>query len=120
MAIKLSDLSKDTRTIPVEYEGAEFDITYKPSAYTPETESAMQACFENNRPGNGLAEMLTDLLVWWDVEDEKGKNISPTLETLQKTPVPVLTTISGAITDDLRGERETRKNSGGGSRRKAS
>ena len=120
MPIRLIDLKKDRRTCIVTWEGETAEIVYRPSAYTPETEDEMRQAFESGRPANGLAMILASTLVEWDILDEDGNKLPPTLELMRKLSNGFLVAVSNAIVEDQNTEREDRKNSGGGSLHKAS
>ncbi|NMC54969.1 MAG: hypothetical protein GYA48_15185 [Chloroflexi bacterium] len=117
MSIRISDLVQEERTITIMVGDEELSVTYRPKAYTPVVEDQMQSLIESNRPGNGLAQMLSHILISWDVVDETNKPLEMTFENLRKFPVSLLTLITQEINKDNRAGDEDRKNSGGGSRR---
>jgi hypothetical protein len=119
MPIKLSDLAKDLRTCTVEYEGETAEVTYKPSAYTPQVEDNLQTAMETGRPSNAIARLLDGVVTAWEVLDEEGTEIPPVFENMKTMPSAFLTTVANTITRDMQSERDDRKNSGGGSPRKA-
>ncbi|KPL70119.1 hypothetical protein ADN00_18940 [Ornatilinea apprima] len=119
MSIRISDLVQEERTITIMVGDEELSVTYRPKAYTPLVEDQMQSLMESNRPGNGLAQMLSHILINWDVVDENNKPIETTFENIRKFPVALLTLITQEINKDNRAGDEDRKNSGGGSRRGA-
>lgn len=119
MSIRISDLVQEERTITIMVGDEELSVTYRPKAYTPLVEDQMQSLMESNRPGNGLAQMLSHILIKWDVVDENNKPIETTFENIRKFPVALLTLITQEINKDNRAGDEDRKNSGGGSRRGA-
>ncbi len=118
--IRLSDLQRDERTCTVEFEGESAEVTYRPSAYTPEIEDQLQTAMESNRPSNGIARWLAGIVVHWEVMDENGEEIPPTFENMRRMSSTFLTTVINTITDDIQVRREDRKNSAGGSQRKGS
>jgi hypothetical protein len=120
MPISINDLRREQRTVNFDFLGDQVSVTYRPGAVTPEVEDAMQTAQERERPANGLAEVVSMLLVEWDVLDENGTAIPTDLETCRTLPTEFLSAIVVAIVDDNRAGREDRKNSGGGSARRAS
>lgn len=122
MPIRLADLENDERTCEVEYEGETGNITYRPSLYTPALEDEYQTSMETNRPTGAMCKMLAKILVAWEVLDEEGEPIAIEFEVLRQLPGRFITVMMNAITSDILASRdkEVRKNSGGGSRRRAS
>jgi hypothetical protein len=117
MPIKLIDLAKDVRTCTVAFEDEEAEVTYRPSAYTPEIEDQLQTAIEKNRPSGGVADLLSGVILNWEVLEEDGSEYEPTRENLAKLPSAFLFTVINAITEDMQAEREDQKNSDAGSRR---
>lgn len=119
MPIRLSDLSRDERTVVLDWDGEQAELVYKPSGYTPAVEQELNADMTANLPNVAIAKMLSGLLKSWDVLDENEKPISTDFETLRKFPTEFLQAALAAVTGDQAASREERKNSGGGSPRKA-
>lgn len=119
MPITISDLRREERQVTVVYYEDEFSITYKPGHVTPELEDVLQKAQERDRPAHGLAEVLALLLVEWEVLDADGKMLPIEVEIMDSMPTEFLSTMLLAITEDSRAGREDRKNSGGGSARRA-
>lgn len=118
MPIRLSDLEKDHRTCTFSVGEEKAQITYRPSAYTPELESSIMDEMDQTRLGKMLAELLSKILIEWEIVDDQGNMIPPTKENLMKFPVTVLSQIMDTVGSDLQSSGETKKNSGGGSLRK--
>jgi len=116
--MRISDMVRDRREITLVVLGEDVHITFRPSAYTPIVEDQVQRFFESARPGNGLARMLSSVLIDWDVLDDNNKPIEITEENLRQLPMEFLTSVSNALAEENRVSREERKNSGGGSLRK--
>jgi hypothetical protein len=119
MAISLADISKQEREITFEFDGEQAAVTYNLRAYTPELESWMQKVFTQEGPANSNAAILSRVLVAWDVLDENGEQFPTDKATLVRFPNEFLEALLNAITLDVRGEREERKNSQGGSPQQA-
>jgi len=120
MTIKIADLMSDIRTCVVHAGEEEAEVTYRPSAYTPEIEDRLQTAVESRRPSNGIAQWLSGIVIDWDVVDDNGERFPTTIEVMREMPSNFLTAVINAITDDMQSEKETRKNSGAGSPKKAS
>jgi len=118
MSLSLRDLMQDERYITLEIGEGTVEIHYRPSAFTPVVEDEMQRLIETNRPGNGLARMLAGIVIDWDVLDENGQPLEPTVENLRRLPVAFLTRVTNAINRDSAAEKDDLKNSGAGSRRR--
>lgn len=118
MPVRLSDLVSDTRDLAIKIAGETLNVTYRPSAYTPELEDATQGNFERNRSSGAAAAMLAGLLVEWDLVDDDGEVIEIEVESLRTVPAEVLFAILAEIIDDLQIGKETVKNSGARSSRR--
>lgn len=140
----IDDLVRDVRTIPVKFGDETLNVTFHPSAMTPATEERANKFLASGSYGNGYAELLATSLVAWDLTDdagnvlpitseqeardadgnpilgEDGKPITIQVNHLRSYPNAILAAIVNAITADMRvGGKETRKNSGDTSPRKA-
>lgn len=119
MPITLSDLRRNERKIEVEWEGETMGLTYCPGAYTPELEALFVKNLRNDLPGNAYAEVLSELIVDWEFLDDEGLEMPHDIETLKRITTAFLTYLFTQITNDMQAAREDRKNSGGGSARRA-
>lgn len=120
MAVKLSDLLKNERTIKVDIQGTDLTVTYRPSSITPETQDVFYAMMEKQRSGLALAEILTQRVVAWDLTDDEGEEIEISFDELKTIPVDVLAFVSNAILADMEADADDQKNLGDGSRRAGS
>jgi hypothetical protein len=120
MPINLSDLKKDERTCTVDFGEESGEVTYRPSAYTPETEDAYQREIEKRRPSGGAADLVSRLVISWDVIDDHGEQVPVSLEILRGMPSEFLFSVIAAIIKDLNTKRDDRKNSEDGLPRAAS
>lgn len=118
MSIRICDLEKDERTCQVTFEGESAEVRYRPSAYTPAVEDALQSAIETNRPSGGVAKLLAGILIEWEVLDDEGKCLPTDAETLALLPSRFLFAVINVITADMGAEKEDRKNLGGGSFRR--
>lgn len=132
MAITLRDLLNERRTCEVVLRDdsgygdgdqpelvTALEVTYRPSGYTPIVEDEFKGAIESDRSGNAFANLLDGLLIGWDLVDDDGDEIEPTLEFLRTLPNGMLVKISNAIIEDMGSGKNTRKNSGAPSQRGA-
>lgn len=117
MPIRLTDLQRDEREFEFEFNGETMQVTYQPSAYTPATEDEMQAAFESGRPANGLARILSHVILDWELMDGEER-LPVEIAVLTRLPNEFLVALSNAVVADQQEDRDTLKNSGGGSLRK--
>jgi CBS domain-containing protein len=125
MPISLSDLVLDERTLPVVVgkdpetgDDLTVMITYRPSGLTPVLESNSANLSARLGLGPGVATLLSGMLTEWDIINAEGETIPTTYEGMSIIPDKVLFKIRDAIILDLRQDKETLKNSDGGSHRK--
>jgi len=117
MSISIRDYNRDEKICEMAVGDERAEVLYRPSAYTPRVESELQSALERNRPSAGMAELLAGVLISWEVLDEEGNEIEPTIENLMELPSVLLGAAVSAISEDIAGDVD-RKNSGGGSRQK--
>jgi len=109
MAIKLSDLTKETRKLFVNLGAHEpLEIKYRARAYTAELENNLASAHE--RPATALAQMLGSLIVDWNLVDDDGNLYPLDNEHLSKLPVQVMIAIFQAIAEDMRPNQQTAGN----------
>jgi hypothetical protein len=101
MTIKLSDCSRDEKSCEMRVGAEAAELVYQPNAYTPQVESELRSALESNRPSAGMAELLSVVLVSWDVFDESGKLVKPTLQNLMNMPSILLGAALAAIAEDM-------------------
>lgn len=120
MSITLADLTNDRREMEVEIEGAgTLHLAYRPSAFTAEIEEQVQSQLDKNRTLTAFAGVLETILLEWDLS-EKDEVLAIDKPTLKRLPGSFISKVFFAIIEDNRmGGKDTRKNSGGGSRRAA-
>jgi len=99
MPIKLSDLTKQVKTIPVKADDLEFHITYKTNFYTPKVEALVIGLTEDDAPLAANVKILADALVSWDITDDDGNEIKPTEEVLSQLGVGFLSAVFQAIAE---------------------
>ncbi len=99
MPLKLSDLTKRTKTIQVDLgDGDVIQVEFRLDFYTPEFEATMASVDE--KPVAKQAEALAKILVGWDVTDDDGKTLPPSQENLAQLGVLVTSTIMKKISEE--------------------
>ena len=85
MALKLSQLKNKTKTVPI-FVGTEdeFTITYRLDFYTVAVEELINELTreENKKPLSSNIDIVSDIIIDWDLVDDNGKKTSPTKEIL--------------------------------------
>lgn len=107
--MKLSSLTSGTRTIHMDYDGEDLEVTYRASEFTAKMATSDEL-------GDGPVELLVRLLVTWDVLDEQGDRLEPTADVLRSLPIRFLNYVVAAIAEDSAPDPPKRGTSGGRSR----
>ena len=115
MAIELSDLLNEQRTIEVSMmlnnEPKTLRVTYLPGKYTPELESQLRKMREDPKQSTEyLCEMLAELLVSWDLMASKGVPFEIDKKTLTKLPFYFLNPVMIDIAADMRPNPKSESN----------
>ena len=96
MSITLADLRRNLRTIPINYNGLEFTVNYRPAVITP--------TFGASNDQDFLVSALVQLLDSWDVyaDEAHTERVPLTAELLSSEGVglPLLRIMFDAIMDD--------------------
>lgn len=101
MAIRLSDLTKQTRTIQVDVGASEpLEVEYRLTAYTPEIESEIANA--EQRPAGTLARILSKLVLRWSLVDDDGKMYPLDEKHAEKLPLSLMLVIFAKIAEDMR------------------
>jgi len=101
MAIKLSDLTKQTRTIQVDIGASEpLEVEYRVQAYTPEVESEIANA--DQRPAGTLARILSKLVVRWSLVDDYGEMYPLDEKSTAKLPLSLMLAVFTKIAEDMR------------------
>lgn len=104
MPVLLSSLGRQ-RPITVVYDGMAIEVTIQPRAindYWLERLEALEA-----RDREGVANLLAEALVDWDVTDDEGQPVKPTAEVLRALPVDLLTELVYAVMEAMRPKGKT-------------
>lgn len=99
--MKLSQLTAATREIVVNYFGHEVQVTYRPGVLTPEEDDRLQVARAENGLTDALIDLLTRLIVAWDVVGDDDKPLAITPATLRTLPNALLLNIVAAAQEDM-------------------
>jgi len=117
---KLTDLNKlSERVLEVQIGEESLTITYLPHSFTPAELDELQQTEKDGKPWNGTAEILSQLMIDWDLLDDAGNVIEPTYDNLRDIPTEILNVVLGALNADNTERIEARKNLGAGSKGRA-
>lgn len=105
MAIRLKDLKSKTREIPVEYQEETLAVVYRVNVVTPVFLQEMDGTDDKEM----TAKQLEAVVERWDLLDEKGKPLRPTMELLMSLPLTFLVAVLNAIVSDMRGPGDEEK-----------
>jgi hypothetical protein len=108
MALKLADIRANRKTVSVEYQGASFNVVYKPAEITP---AFLDTLAEMESYREALVNQVSTFAESWEVLDDQGKPIAPTPEFVETLPLDFLEAVMGAITKDRRGAGDDLKKS---------
>ncbi len=101
MAVKLSDLTRQTKTIEVEVGASEpLEVEYRIQAYTPEIESEIANA--DQRPAGTLARILSKLVVRWSLVDDNGDMYPLDEKSAAKLPLSLMLAVFAKIAEDMR------------------
>lgn len=120
MAITLSDLARDKRTLSVSVAGGSIEIAYRPSGLTPDVEQRLREAQADNKSGDVLIDFLLATLVSWDLlVEEEGETVEIDRQALRQLPIVFLSQLVAAIGADMAANPTMSAASGGGSSPKA-
>ena len=111
MAIKLADLTKETRTATFEYDGETCTIEYRPAAFTAKMQISAMGMTLLGREGSDdiekarhiletlgdYTEARTQLIASWDILDENGQALPVTVEIMQALPLQFVYAMFNAV-----------------------
>lgn len=101
MAIKLSDLTKQTRTIQVDVGASEpLEVEYRIQAYTPEIEAEIANA--ESRPAATLSRILSMLVLRWSLVDDYGEMYPLDEKSTAKLPLSLMLSVFAKIAEDMR------------------
>ncbi len=103
--MKLSSITRSTKTFTMEFDGESLEVTYRPGALTDalsdEYDKREEAAKTSEEKGAALAYFLSQVLVEWDVQDDHGKKIAPTEKFIATLPPRFRWRVFNAIYEDL-------------------
>lgn len=99
MAVRLSAMKAKITETSLTWDAEEVAFAYKPNEFTMELADEISAAAEAENM-SAVSAMLSPIIEWWDVLDDKDKRIAPTAENMRKFPLNFLLKIMGAITED--------------------
>lgn len=115
MPIPLSALTADRRTVRVAFGDDTLTLTYRPSAVNAVQEARELEEREKGQHLFAQARSLAEIVESWDVVDEKGTPLPPTVLTMQTLGLDVTSKLTRAILDDLLPNRTPASDSRNGS-----
>lgn len=97
--MKLTDLTKKTRKILVEYLGEKAEVEYRLAAITP----GFLGELKGKDTLDSIIAQIEQTVLRWDVTDESGLEIATNAESIRKNEIPVgfLTTVLNEIAADM-------------------
>lgn len=100
MPIKLTDLKNRTRKIQVEFQGETLEVEYRINVVTPEFLHRLDTLAKENITDN-LPYQICEAVERWDLVDDDGEELAPTMELLRSLSTEFLTTVIRAIQNDM-------------------
>lgn len=91
MAVTLSQIMDETADGVATVGDLEIGFTYRPNAVT--VDMAMKLAEEKI----DVIDLLSEVLVSWDVVQTEGEDFPPTAENMRLVPVPLITAISSQV-----------------------
>lgn len=105
MPIRLKDMQKATKTIQIDFNGETLEVEYWMYRATP----AFLRDMETWDDKEALEKAVCAVVKRWDLLDEDGQEIPPTVEVARELPVEFLREVQTAILDDMRGGEAEKK-----------
>lgn len=112
MALKISNLAADERTVSFVYAGEDVTIVYRPSKFTPSIAAAAEGVAEQEVIER-LVGRLADMLVRWDVLDDDGSELPTSEDVIRELPFRFLNTIIMRVAEDSRPEASSGRSNDG-------
>lgn len=101
MPLKLSQIGMAERQTSLTYDGEKVGITYRPGKFTPRVEARLNEAQAESQVSQEVARVLADVLASWDVIDDDGKTLKPTVDLLMEMPLDFLTALATAVGEDM-------------------
>lgn len=96
MAIKVSQLNSQKRTVEVKFGEETLNVTYRPNCVTPQFLDDLQ----QPKQGEAIAEAIEKIVVEWDLLNEQGKQLAPKLALIKTLPIAFLMAVMAAVQAD--------------------
>lgn len=93
MSIKLAALAGRTDSTDVHFQGETCTIEYRPNWMTPERQAEMTAAQDAQQTTDGFLDLVTGLIVSWDVLDDAGEPLPVTADVARTLPFSFLTAV---------------------------
>lgn len=106
MPLTVAKMATKENETSFEYGGEDVNVTYRSGIITNEWEAKYK-----NKP-DGIFGQVHDLVVKWDVLDDKGEALATDLDTLKTLPIEFLAHLVKSCADDLVPNRKTSRRSG--------
>lgn len=110
--MRLSEIRSETKPVVVSFAAGDLNVVYRPNAFTADVADRMATATKDPDQATGaFFEMISGLLVSWDLEDDAGKVIpvEDTARLRAEVPMPIFGRIFAALQED--------QNPGGAARR---
>lgn len=94
--MRLSDLGREAKAT-IEYDGAEINVVYRPAAINSDWLKRMgeSAGLDTYVP------LLTEVLVRWDITDDDGNELEPSVEIMRQLPIDFLNKVAQALLERM-------------------
>jgi len=94
--VRLSDLGREARTT-IDYDGAAIEVVYRPAAINSDWLKRM-----GERAGlDTYVPLLTEVLVRWDITDDDGNELEPSVEIMRQLPIDFLNKVAQALLERM-------------------
>lgn len=95
--MRLSELGRWRRMV-VAYDGDEIGVTFRPAAINADWLERMSAL---DGEAQGYVALINEALVSWEIEDDEGQALAPTIELMRQLPVDLLNLIAQGMIEGL-------------------
>jgi chemotaxis regulatin CheY-phosphate phosphatase CheZ len=104
--MKLSDLRKKTKKISIEIQGDTLNVEYRLNVVTPLFLRELGSIEDSDE---NITRQLQEVVASWDLLDDEGKEIKPTVELVQSIPRPFWMKLFDIILEDMKASVEQKK-----------
>lgn len=104
--MKLSDLRKKTKKISIEIQGDTLNVEYRLNVVTPLFLRELGSIEDSDE---NITRQLQEVVASWDLLDDEGKEIKPTVELVQSIPRPFWMKFFDIILEDMKASVEQKK-----------